>query len=487
MHSRSGRGRRIAIIGAGPGGLCAAIELKRAGFDDLVILEKAAGVGGTWWHNTYPGAECDVKSHLYSFSFELKSDWTRAFAGHAEIRAYLEGLVDKYDLHPHLRLNAEVSRARWDDLASVWHLETDGGEPLTADILVSALGMFNEPHRPDISGLERFEGTLFHSARWDHGHDLRGERVGVIGSAASAVQFVPEIAKDVDQLYVYQRSANWVLPKDDAPFSAEELEQFRTDPESVRKHRQKIFDWTERTLRFDDKVLFAKAERAVHRNIALVEDLDLRRRLTPTDPYGCKRVLWSNAYYPTFNRDNVELVTEPIERVTRDAIVTADRVTRPVDTIVLATGFETTKYLSAIDVRGRDGRALEDAWSEGAQAYLGITTSGFPNLFMLYGPNTNNGSILYMLECQVAYIVRQLQRMEAEDLAWIDVRRDAMDAYNERLQRDLDAVEVWQGGCNTYYRVDSGRIVTQWPHGMLEYRARTQRPDPEAFEVLARA
>jgi cation diffusion facilitator CzcD-associated flavoprotein CzcO len=474
---------RIAIIGAGPGGLCMGMQLKAAGFEDFVILEKATGVGGTWWHNRYPGAECDVKSHLYSFSFEPKQDWTRPFAGQEEIQRYLEACAEKHGLQAHLRLNTRVSSAAWDEQAAAWRLTTDAGDEVHAEIVVSAMGMFNEPYWPEIPGLDAFRGALFHSARWDHGHDLSGERVAVIGSAASAVQLAPEIASEVRQLHVYQRSANWILPKDDAPLSTEELERYRSDPAAVRAHRDQIFDWTESTITFSDPVMLQKAERAGLRALEAVEDPDVRRRLTPRDAFGCKRVLWSNHYYPMFNRANVELVTDPIELVTEDAIRSAAGTTRPVDTIVLATGFETTKFLSSIDVTGREGQRLDDRWKDGAQAYLGITTAGFPNLFMLYGPNTNNGSILFMLECQVAYVLQQLERMRGEGLRWIDVRREVMQRYNEQLQQDLDGIEVWQAACSSYYRSASGRIVTQWPHTMSAYRDRARRPDPEAYEV----
>ncbi len=474
---------RVAIIGAGPGGICTGYKLLEAGYHDFVILERATGVGGTWWHNRYPGAECDVRSHLYSFSFALNPDWSRPYAGQEEIRAYLEQCVERFGLEPHLRLGTAVRAAHWDDERSVWRLTLDPGDDLEADVVVSALGMFGAPVDPDIPGLDTFEGTRFHSARWDHDHDLTGEAVAVIGSAASAVQFVPEIAKDVGRLDLYQRSANWVLPKEDTPFTDAQLAEFRANPDAVDELRDEIFGVVDATITFSNPKLLSGAEAAGLRNLAVVEDEAVRRRLTPDMPFGCKRPLTSNVYYPTFNRPNVELVVDPIDRITPHGVVTADGKERAVDTIVLATGFATTKYLSAIEVVGRNGRAIADEWADGAQAYLGIATSGFPNLFMLYGPNTNNGSIIYMIECQVDYVMRQLRRLDDEHLAWLDVRRDVMEEYNVALQRDLDAVQVWQAGCHGYYRGPSGRIVTQWPHTMSEYRARTQRPDPDAYEV----
>ena len=482
-RSPSDRSRRVAIIGAGPGGICTGVRLLEAGHHDFVILEKAPGIGGTWFHNRYPGAECDIKSHLYSFSFAPNPSWTRAYARQPEIKAYLEGVVEQFGLEPYLRLGTEVTAARWDDERSVWRLTVDPGDEIEAEVVVSALGMFGAPVAPDIPGLDRFTGTIFHSARWDDDHDLTGESVAVIGSAASAVQFVPEIAPVVGQLHLYQRSANWVLPKEDDPFTPEQLETFRADPDAVTALRESIFTTIDPNLTFDDPGRRGMSEAFGLRNLEVVEDPEVRRKLTPDMPFGCKRPLASNVYYPTFNRPNVELVVEPITEVTEDAVVTADGHVRRADTIILATGFATTKFLGALDVVGRGGVHIDDAWSDGAQAYLGITTTGFPNLFMLYGPNTNNGSIIYMIECQVDYVMRQLQRLEAEDLAWMDVRREVMDEYNEALQQDLAGVEVWQAGCSSYYRVPSGRIVTQWPHGMSEYRNRTQQTDDDAYEV----
>ena len=473
----------ILVLGAGPGGICAGIRLRQAGFEDFAILEKSDGVGGTWRHNRYPGAECDVPSHLYSFSFAPKPDWSKPYGRQEEIRAYLESCVERYGLAPHLQLGTEVRRAVWSDADSRWRVETAGGEVFEAPVVISALGMFNELNWPDIPGLGSFAGTCFHSARWDHARDLTGAAVGVIGSAASAVQFVPEIAPRVGQLHLYQRSPNWVLPKEDDPYTPEQIETFRRDPEALRRSRRETLETIEALATFSDREGRRKRERAGRKAISVVTDPELRRKLTPSEPWGCKRPLFANPYYPTFNRPNVELVTEPIERITPEAIVTADGRERRIDTLILATGFQTTRFLSVLDVVGREGRKLDEAWSDGAQAYLGISTHGFPNLFMLYGPNTNQGSILYMIECQVEYILGQLRRLQAEGLDWLDVRADAMEAYNRELQEDIAGVEVWQAGCSNYYRVPSGRVVTQWPHSMRAYRERTSRLEPGAYEV----
>jgi cation diffusion facilitator CzcD-associated flavoprotein CzcO len=479
------RTRRVVIMGAGPGGMCTAIKLKAAGIDDFVILERGSGVGGTWYNNTYPGLECDVRSHLYSFSFEPKKDWTRPYPSQPEILEYLQGVASRYGLLPHLQFETEVRSAHWDEATSTWELSTSQGR-FCADVVVSAIGMFNIIKWPDIRGLEDFRGTLFHSARWNHQHDLSGEAVAVIGSAASAVQLAPEIAKVVAQLYLFQRSASWVLPKANAPFTREEIRRFVDDPDAARLEREKIYREAEAFLTFSDPEVRRRSEADGLRAIEVVRDPDVRARLSPSVPWGCHRPLLSNDYYPMFNRPNVELVTEPIEKITADSIVTADGRHRPVDTIVLATGYDVQRFLSAIEVRGRGGRKLEDAWRDGAQAYLGITTSGFPNIFMLYGPNTNNGSILTMLEYQADYIVRQIQRMGAEGIAWVDVRKDAMVRYNELVDREMSEVEVWQVACHNYYRAASGRIVTQWPNTMNEYRRRTSAPDAHAYEIVTR-
>jgi cation diffusion facilitator CzcD-associated flavoprotein CzcO len=479
------RDRRIVIVGAGPGGICLGVKLREAGLRDFVILEQADGVGGTWRHNTYPGAACDVPSHLYSFSFEPKPDWSRSYASQPEILAYFEGIAAKHHLEPHVRFETRVQGARWDDARSAWTVTSDD-EEYEADVLVSAVGMFNQPNWPDIPGLDTFGGTMFHSARWKSDHDLTGERVAVIGSAASAVQLVPAIAERVGRLHLFQRSPQWVSPKADVPFDPEEIERFRTDPSAAQQFRNEIFQRIDATITFSNPEILRLAEAAGMENLSLVEDPDVRRKLTPSVPFGCHRPLISNDYYPVFNLSHVELVRDEVERVTDDSIVTVDGCTRTVDTIVVATGFATTRYLSVLDVVGRGGLRLADAWETGAHAYLGIVTPGFPNLFMLYGPNTNNGSILYMLECQSDYILRQLDRMQREDLAWLEVRRDVVERYNADLQRDLDRVAVWQAGCGGYYRGPDGRIVTQWPHTMTEYRDRTTRPDPAAYDATAR-
>lgn len=481
---------RVIIIGAGSAGLCMGIGLKKFGLDDFVILDKAGGVGGTWYYNTYPGAECDVQSHLYSFSFEPKPDWSQPFAGQAEILGYLNHCADKYKLRPHLRLNTAVASSTWDDEAGRWQVGLADGGSLSADVVVSAIGMFNNIVWPQIDGIESFAGDYFHSARWDHDVALDGKRVGVVGIAASAIQFTPQIAPRVAELTLYQRTANWVVPKPNTPYTEAELAAFRADPAKVKATRDDIYDTWNTLCTFQQKDVLADIERAGLARIAEVRDPATRKKLTPQHPFGCKRPLFSDLYYPIFNRDNVHLVTTDIERITPRGVLTRDGECREVDVLIYSTGFETTTYLNAIDVRGRGGRSLREAWDDGAQAYLGMTTSGFPNLFMLYGPNTNQGCILFMLERQVDYIVRQLSRLDAEQLAWMDIRAEVMQEFNAELQDNLRAVDVWQASCGNefYYRAGhSGRLVTQWPLSMDAFTDYTTRDEPDAFETTARA
>lgn len=473
---------RFAIIGAGAGGICAGIRLQETGRDDFVILDKEERVGGTWHRNTYPGAACDIASHLYCYSFAPNPDWSRPYAPQPEILAYLERTAREYGILDRVRLGTTVVAAVWDDATARWILTLDSGEELEAQFLIGAVGMFGEIAVPDIPGLDAFPGRVFHSAAWDHDHDLTGRRVGVIGSAASATQFVPVIAPLVEQLVVFQRTPNWVLPKDDTPYTPEQIEEFRAKPELMAERRQQLFEGVEVALTYVGRDTMRLAEQVGLAALEVVEDPVTRARLTPDHPFGCKRPLLSNDYLQTFNRPNVSLVVDPVEQVTADGVVTADGALHEVDTIVLATGFATTRYISAVDVTGRDGVRLDDAWADGPSAYLGVTTTGFPNLFMLYGPNTNGGnSIILMLEHQVEYLLRLVDALEAEGDDWLDVRPEVMDAYNATLQDEIDSVDVWQASCNGYYRSASGRIVTQWPHNFTEYRARTERVDLDSF------
>jgi cyclohexanone monooxygenase len=478
--------RQITIVGAGPGGICAGIKLKEAGFEDFVILERSTGVGGTWANGRYPGLCCDTPSLLYSFTFEQKLDWTRTCARQPEIRQYMQYCVDKYGLAPHIRFNSELCEARWDEGDAKWILRTTDGWATSSQVLISGLGMFNRLRWPDIPGLEDFGRRVIHTGNWpEDGVDFRGKHVAVIGCAASATQAIPEIAKDAASMVVYLRTANWVIPKEDDAYTDAQLEEFRADPGVGLAKRNEYLEWAEAVLTFDKPDLLKELEQSALENLAVVEDPETREQLRPKVPFGSQRILFSNDFYPTFNRDNVELVSDAIESITTGGVITVDGRERAADVLVLATGYDTTRFLSVIDVVGRGGVRIEDEWSDGAQAYLGIAVAGFPNLFMLYGPNTNQGSILLMLEHEVDYIVRKLEHMRDNDLAWLDVRREAMEGYNDALKRHLDSVEVLKTVGTKYYRAGfspTGRIVTQWPYTMAEYAARTRAPDEDAFE-----
>lgn len=475
--------KKIAIIGAGPGGLCMGIRLKDAGFENFVILDKAGGVGGTWYHNRYPGCAVDLPSFFYSFSFERKYDWSRPYAPQAELLAYMEGVAEKYGLLPHCRFEQEVERAVWDEEAPAWTLSIAGGDDLVADVVVSAVGMFNDLAHPDIEGLEAFERDAFHSARWDWDVPLEGKRIAVIGSAASAVQIVPEIVKVAERVDLYQRTANWVLPKEDDPYSEEQLASFRENPAQLDQQRDELFAVIDGGMTFQNEEMLAASAEAGAAHLEVIEDPVLREKLRPNHPYGCKRPLVSNLFYPAFNRPNLELITDPIERITKTGVRTEDGTEREIDVLVFATGFSATKYLSALDVTGRGGLHIDTAWDDGASAHLGITTSGFPNLFMLYGPNTNNGSILEMIEHQTNHVLLHIERLVDEGLSWTDVKPEAQAAYNERIQEAIAGVSVWNHDVNGYYRSKSGRVVTQWPFSMTQFKDMTRELDPSDYEV----
>ena len=474
------------IIGAGPGGISAAYFLREAGYTNITVLERQSDVGGTWQRNRYPGLACDVWSHVYSFTFSLNPGWTRSYATQPEILAYIRKTVTDLDLWSYIRLNTGVASARWDDDSCAWIVTTDTGEEIEADVVISGQGMFGELKYPDIEGRDSFGGVAMHTGAWDESVDLAGKRVAVIGSAASAVQSVPEIAKVAGRLHVFQRSPNWVLPKEDVEHTPEQLEEFQRDPEALQAYHDGIMSFIGPSVPFSNPDINGAAEWIAACAIEVVTDPEVRRKLTPDTPWGCLRPLFSNDYYPTFNRPNVELVTDAIERITPTGIVTVDGAEREVDVIVFATGYEVDKFASRIPITGRGGLSLDEAWADGAQAYHGITTTGFPNLFMLYGPNTNAGSLIPMIEFQARYAVKMLQAMDEGGIDWVDVRRDAMDAYNEQLQADLAAVEVWQAGCSHYYLSESGRMVTQYPHAMWTFRDLVAEADLEAFEVGAR-
>jgi cation diffusion facilitator CzcD-associated flavoprotein CzcO len=468
---------RVAIIGAGAGGLGLAIRLRKARQRDFVVFEASDGVGGTWRSNTYPGAACDVPSHLYSYSFARKPDWTKTYAGQSEILRYLEDCAERFGISDHVRTRTRMTAAHWDEQARRWRLTDAEGGRYEADVLVSAVGTFATPSYPDIAGLDSFAGPCFHSARWEHEHDLVGRRVAVIGTGASAAQIVPELAKVAEAVDVFQRTPQWILPRSDKPFTEEQKRRFARNPMAARRHRRELY-WA-----FENTIAFRHGEEGAEqlKAIALshieyrIKDDDLRGKLTPNYPFGCKRTLVCSDFYKAVLRNNVELVTERIERVTPGAVVTTGGREHPVDAIVLATGFRATEYLEGFVVVGVGGRRLHDDWSEVPHAYMGLTVAGYPNFFMLYGPNTNQGgnSIIVILEAQSAYVLSALRAMRWRRARAVDVRPEVMDAYNRELQEAL-AGTVWSDGCQSYFTNANGKIATQLPQTSRWYAQRTK-------------
>jgi cation diffusion facilitator CzcD-associated flavoprotein CzcO len=475
----------IAILGAGAGGLCAATQLRRHGIDSFTIYEKSDGVGGTWRDNTYPGAACDVPSHLYSFSYERKHDWTRKYPEQPEILAYFEDVADRYGLRPHLRTNTEVRQCRWLEAEQRWELTLGDDEVVHADVVISGLGQLNRPYTPEISGLDTFEGTAFHSARWDHDHDLTGERVAVVGTGASAIQFVPPVAEQAGQTFVFQRTPNWLVPKEDKAFSPLTKAAFRWVPGVDRAYR--AFIWARQELAW---LNFAgnKQVQGTFKKITgdhlrdQVADDSLRERYTPDYPIGCKRVLISSEWYPTLQRSDVELVEDAIVRIEPDAVVTADGTRREVDTIVFGTGFRTTEFLVPMEVLGRDGASIHDAWKGGARAHLGVTVPGFPNLFLLYGPNTNlaHNSIILMIECQVRHVLACLEQLGERGRSAIEPTVAAAEAFDAETQARVEKT-VWAAGCPSWYKNDEGRITNNWSGSTIEFWKRTRKADWSEF------
>ena len=481
---------RVAIIGAGVAGLCTAIQLKKAGVGDFTIFEKSEGVGGTWRDNSYPGCACDVPSHLYSYSFGLNPEWTHKYSPQSEILNYLEHCSDKFGLRPHIKAKTAIASARFDSTSGTWKLKTDKGDDHEAEILVSGVGQLNRPQIPPLPGLSDFAGRTFHSARWDHSVDLTGKRVAVVGNGASAIQFIPQIAAKVGQLTIFQRSANWIVPRNDYAYPKWAREMFHEMPFVSRIYRTYLYWLLEKNfMAFMKDHWFGKLfEKAARQHLeAQVPDAALRAKLTPDYTIGCKRILIADDFYPVFSRPNVELVTEPPARVTAHGVETKDGKARDFDVIIFATGFETTTFLAPIDIRGLNGRALADAWAHGPEAYMGVTVPCFPNFFLLYGPNTNLGhnSIIFMIEAQVRYVLQCIKEMRGRDLAYLDVRPQALAAFSARVQVELKKT-VWQAGCTSWYKTADGRVTNNWSGPTIKYWQMLRRPDFGAYDVQAR-
>jgi cation diffusion facilitator CzcD-associated flavoprotein CzcO len=476
---------RVAIIGSGFAGLAMAITLRRRGETDFVVLERADDVGGTWRDNTYPGAACDVQSHLYSYSFAPNPDWPRSYSEQPEIQAYLQATADRFGVRGHCVFGADVTSARWDDDARRWLVRTSAGD-VRAQVLVSAAGALADPTYPAIPGLESFEGTVMHSARWDASHDISGEQVAVIGTGASAIQIVPAIQPEVASLAVYQRTPAWVMPRTDHPVKPWAQRLYRLVPGLQRAMRGALYTSREfLVIGMAKRRAFLKpvgrlAAAHLHRQ---VRDPKLRAALTPDYTIGCKRILISNDYFPAVAAPNAELVTAGIAEVRPHSIVTTDGVERPTDTIVLATGFHVTDLPIATKIAGRGGRTLAEVWDEGMVTNRSTTVAGFPNLFLLVGPNVGVGhtSMVYMIESQVAYVDDALRTMEAEGLAVLETTPEAQEAYRE-LIAEKSRRTVWlAGGCASWYLDKHGHNSTLWPDFTFRFRKLTRALDRENY------
>ncbi|GAA3626789.1 flavin-containing monooxygenase [Streptomyces fenghuangensis] len=484
---------RVAVIGSGFGGLGAAVRLRRAGITDFAVLERRDSVGGTWRDNSYPGCACDVPSHLYSFSFAPNPDWPRNFSGQEHIRAYLEKVADTFGLRPHIRFDSEVLSARWDTEALHWEIETARGA-LTADMLVSATGPLSDPKIPDIPGLDGFTGKVFHSAQWDHDYDLRGKRVAMIGTGASAIQIVPSIQPLVDRLTLFQRTPPWVMPRMDREITRAERWLHAKVPPTRALRRQML--WLIREFQVGaftkhPAQLGLVEKLARHHMTKVVKDPVLRAKLTPDYRIGCKRILLSNTYYPALVKPNVDVVASGLKEVRGNTLVAADGTGTEVDAVIFGTGFHVTDMPVAQRITGAQGITLAEAWKDGMEALRGSTATGFPNFMTVIGPNTGlgNSSMILMIEAQLNYMVDYLRQLEtltagSAGRAALDARPEAVRSWTDHVQRRMTRT-VWNtGGCDSWYLDANGRNTTVWPGTTGEFRKVTRNVDLAEYEVL---
>jgi len=460
--------------------------LARAGYHDVTVFERGERVGGVWHHNTYPGAACDVPSHLYEFSFAPNPRWSRRYAPGAEIQAYLEDVAREHGVFDRIRTSTEVTSARWDDERGAWSVETSAGTH-EADVLLTACGQLSVPQVPRIDGLDDFEGPAFHTAQWRHDVDLTGKRVAVLGTGCSAVQTAPAIQPTVGQLDIYQRSPGWTLPKMDFAYSERTKKLFERFPALQRLDRASVFAFMEfATAALTSRpwllpIFKAVAQRQIN---SAIKDPELRRKVTPTDRVGCKRMMLTDDWYPTLTKPNVELVTDRIAEITQSGVRTEDGRDRPADVLVLATGFKTHGFVAPMEVVGSGGRTLADEWADVPRAYLGLSVPGFPNMFLLYGPNTNGGatSVIYAIEAGVNHVISALQELDRRDAQLVEVTRAAAEAFDRELREAL-ARTVWHTGCTNWYVDENGNDPNQWPWVFANYRRRTAKLDPGAYKL----
>ncbi|MEM7038094.1 MAG: NAD(P)/FAD-dependent oxidoreductase, partial [Bacteroidota bacterium] len=470
----------ILIVGAGFAGIGMGIRLLQAGRKDFLILEKAPRVGGTWRDNTYPGAACDVPSHLYSFSFAPYPEWKHRYSRQEQILIYMEKCVEDFGLAPYIRFEQQVERLEWDEAAAQWRVETKDGPGFTATVTVSGIGPLTEPNIPDFPGRNDFQGPAFHTSRWEHDVDLKGKRVAVVGTGASAIQVIPELAEEVAQLTVFQRSPAWVMPRHDRPYSERKQRMHARFPFLQSIKRQFMYMRMEAAaigfVRYPG--ILRAASGMVTRSIRKsVKSPELRKALTPNYQMGCKRILRSDDYYPAMARENVTLVAQPVTEMDATGITDAAGNRHEIDAIVYATGFIASENMARFDIIGRNGQNLKELWQMGGEAYLGTAVHGFPNSFIIVGPNTGLGhnSMIHIIESQLNYIVDAVQKMSAQGLKKVDVRKDVQDQYNVRIQKRM-AKTVWKtGGCNSWYLNSEGKNTTLWPGYTFEFRRKTKR------------
>ena len=478
----------MAVVGGGFGGVGAAAMLKRAGYEDVTVFERGERVGGVWHHNTYPGAACDIPSHLYEFSFAPNPRWSRRYAPQAEIQAYLEEIASRYGVRDRIRTSTDVLSARWDEARDTWVLETTAGTH-EANVLVTACGQLSVPTVPPIPGLDSFAGPAFHTARWRHDVDLAGKRVAVIGTGCSAIQVVPAIQPIVDQVDVYQRSPGWTFPKMDFPYSERSQRLFERFPALQRLDRAAIFYFQELAAAGMTKHRWLlPAFRAISRRRInqAITDPELRRKVTPTDEIGCKRIMLTDEWYPALTKPNVELIADRIAEVTAAGIRTQDGGERPADMLVLATGFATHGFVAPMEIAGAGGRRLSEAWADVPRAYLGLSVPDFPNMFLLYGPNTNggSGSVVNTIESGVNHVIAALRELDRAEARRIEVSRAAAERFDRELRAAL-AGTVWHSGCTNWYVDENGHDPNQWPWLWTTYRRRTERLEPDTYELVA--
>jgi cation diffusion facilitator CzcD-associated flavoprotein CzcO len=487
-HASSTRPLSVVIVGAGFGGIAAAIELKRHGIDDVTILERAPGLGGTWHYNSYPGAACDVPSHLYSFSFAQRRDWSRLCSPQAEIHSYLHDVARTHDIQRHVQCGRTVTACAWHAEDARWQIDTAEGDRYEADAIVLATGQLHQAAHPRIEGIDAFAGRSFHSAQWDHSYPLAGKRVAVVGTGASAVQFIPEIASQAARLTVFQRTGNWMLPRRNRRYPRAVRTAIERVPGVQEFRRNFMFQYCEMitaAIRHPRTIGRLAGLRSAAFMRWQLKDPDVRRKAWPDYTFGCKRVLFSSHYLPALQRANVELVTDAIERVTPSGLVTADGTEHEVDCIVWGTGFKTNDFMFPMRVIGARDEELSAAWAHGAHAHLGMTVPGFPNMFVMYGPNTNTsgGSIIVYLEAQAAYLRQALTQLRARGARAVEVRSEVERESDRELQARF-AGTAWTR-CESWYRDESGRIVANWPGYMRDYLQQTRTLDPNEYSFTS--